>query len=355
MPRLLIAASGTGGHIFPAIAVAEALPKSWEISWLGVSDRLESELVPDKYRITKVRLAGLQTNKWKRVFQFFNVLISIWVVIRLIKSENIHLVFTTGGYIAAPAIIGAKLCGVKVILHESNAFPGKVTRLLGKFCNLVALGLPPAKEYLKKSRTVFTGTPVRKAFLVVQVLPDWVPVGAGPLIIVMGGSQGAIGLNQMVGNVIPTLLNEGCRIVHLTGNKAHREVDHKNFVARSFSKDIAALFQHADLVISRAGAGTLCELSLCGAPAILVPYPYAADRHQDFNASYAAECGAALIVSQHDPNKNILGDALKRLLKSRFDSVDDASDFLAKMSRNMKMIAIRDSEKKLVEIITHFH
>ena len=97
------------------------------------------------------------------------------------------------------------------------------------------------------------------------------PAGKGPLIVVMGGSQGAIGLNQMVGNVISTLLSKGCRIVHLTGNKAFKEVDHKNFVARSFSQDIAALFQHADLVISRSGAGTLCELSLCGAPAILVP------------------------------------------------------------------------------------
>ena len=175
MTRLLIVASGTGGHLFPALAVADALPESWSARWLGVPDRLETELVPERFGLVTVKAGGLQGRGLRKLLQLLRLLAASGTVVRLIRRQRLEAVLTTGGYIAAPAIIGARLCRVPVVLHESNAIPGRVTRLLGRFCTAVAVGLPAAASRIPGSRPILTGTPVRAAFLEPQALPDWVP------------------------------------------------------------------------------------------------------------------------------------------------------------------------------------
>ena len=222
MTRLLIAASGTGGHLFPALAVAEAFETDAPVRWLGVADRLETSLVPERFGLITVNAGGLQGNGLKKLVQLIRLLLAIVSVRRVIRRESIDAVFTTGGYIAAPAILAARWCGIPVVLHESNAIPGRVTRLLGRLCSAVAIGLPDAAQHIPGSHPIVTGTPVRGAFLTPQPLPSWVPRGNGPLLVVMGGSQGAIGLNHMVRRILPNLLSQGCRVVHLTGRKIPR-------------------------------------------------------------------------------------------------------------------------------------
>jgi len=353
MPRLLIAASGTGGHLFPALAVAEALPSSWNVRWLGVPDRLETKLVPERYGLITVRAGGLQGRGLRKLMQLIQLLAATGRVRKVLRKQQFDAVFTTGGYIAAPAILAARWCGIPVVLHESNAIPGRVTRLLGRFCEVVAIGLPAAGERIPGSTAVVTGTPVRAAFLSPQALPSWVPDGAGPLLVVIGGSQGAVGLNRMVRRVVPTLLEAGCRVVHLTGNNDPeiRQLRHPNLVEQPFSDEIPGLLQHADLVISRAGAGSISELAVCHAPTILVPFPQAADQHQDANAACAAELGAAVIVHQHDPEHRALGDALNRLLGPRLHSEDPGCDHLPAMTQGMKKLAVRDAEQQLVTLL----
>ncbi|MFM9111476.1 MAG: UDP-N-acetylglucosamine--N-acetylmuramyl-(pentapeptide) pyrophosphoryl-undecaprenol N-acetylglucosamine transferase, partial [Prochlorococcaceae cyanobacterium] len=298
MPRLLIAASGTGGHLFPALAVAEALPHDWEVSWLGVPDRLERQLVPSRYALHTVRAGGLQGQGLSRLTSALQLLLAVRVVRRLIRRERIDVVFSSGGYIAAPAILAARWCGVPVLLHESNAIPGRVTRLLGRRCTHVAVGLPEAAERLPGCRPLVTGTPVRRAFLEPAPLPAWVPAGDGPLLLVMGGSQGALGLNRMVRTLLPRLAAAGCRVVHLTGSNDPEAglLQLEGVVERPFSEERPGLLQHADLTVSRSGAGSLSELAVCGTPAILVPFPQAADGHQEANAAAAAGVGAAVLV-----------------------------------------------------------
>ncbi len=356
MPRLLIAASGTGGHIYPALTIAEGLDDSWEISWLGVPDRLEKKIVPNKYHMSTISVSGLHSSLIMRFFYISRLLFSTFRVIHILKKRGINIVFTTGGYIAAPAIIASKICGIKVILHESNAFPGKVTRLLGRFCNEVALGFPIANHHLKSCRTIVTGTPVRNSFFLSNPLPLWVPKGTDPLIVVIGGSQGAVGLNSMFREVIPWLLSEGCRIVHIIGNNDEELViDDSNFVERHFVDDMSGLLQNADLVISRAGAGTLCELAVCNLPAIFIPYPYAADNHQECNAAYAAKFGAALIIHQSKSGKTGLKRAIKLLLDSYYSSKQNQSDnLLDQMRRGMNKIAIKDSHHRVVDILKQY-
>jgi len=353
MSRLLIAASGTGGHLFPALAVAQALPSSWEIHWLGVPDRLERQLVPATYPLHTVNAGGLQGRGLQKLINLLRLLASTWSVRQLIRRERIRIVFSSGGYIAAPAILAARSCGIPVVLHESNGVPGRVTRLLGRLCSQVAVGLPQAAERLPGCRPRLTGTPVRQDFLAPAALPDWVPPGPGPLLLVMGGSQGAVGLNRMVRPLLPRLLSSGCRVVHLSGSNDpdSGQLQHPAYAERPFSGDMAGLLQHADLVISRAGAGSLSELAVCGSPAILVPFPQAADRHQDANAGAAAALGAAVIVWQHPPEHPALEQAIWRLLGPRLRGCDPAVDPLLELRGGMERLAVRDADQLLAGLL----
>ena len=240
MTRLLIAASGTGGHLFPALAVAEAVEERWLVLWVGVPDRLETQLVPERFGLVCVNAGGLQGRGLTKLLQLLRLLLASVSVRRVIRRNAIDVVFTTGGYIAAPAILAARWCGIPVVLHESNAIPGRVTRLLGRFCSAVAIGLPAAAKRIPGSQPVLTGTPVRSSFLAPQALPSWVPHGAGPLLVVMGGIQGAVGLNRMVRAAVPALLEQGCRVVHLTGDNDPdiEQLQHLQLVERRFSDEI---------------------------------------------------------------------------------------------------------------------
>ena len=346
MTRLLIAASGTGGHLFPALAVAEALPESWQVRWLGVPDRLETQLVPESIPLTTVRAGGLQGRGLNKVIQLIRLIGAIGSVRQLIRQERIQVVFTTGGYIAAPAIVAARWCGVPAVLHEANAIPGRVTRLMARFCRAVAVGLPVASNRIPGHRPLLTGMPVRTAFLQSQPLPDWVPISDGPLLVVIGGSQGAVGLNRMVRAVVPELLEQGCRIVHLTGRNDPEvgQLQHPNLVERPFSDEIPGLLQHADLAVSRAGAGSLSELAICRTPSILVPFPQAADGHQEANAACAARTGGAVIVHQHAPNETALRDTIVRLLGAD-------GELLKQMRTGMEELAVWDADQRLVDLL----
>jgi len=353
MSRLLIAASGTGGHLFPALAVAQALPGDWQIQWLGVPDRLETELVPAAIPLHTVQAGGLQGRGLQKLLNLLRLIGASWTVRQLIRRERIRVVFSTGGYIAAPAILAARWCGVPVVLHESNGVPGRVTRLLGRLCARVALGLPQAAERLSGCEPKITGTPVRREFLEPADLPDWVPTGSGPLLVVMGGSQGAVGLNRMVRPLIPRLLAAGCRVVHLSGSNDpdSGQLLHPDYVERPFCDAMAGLLQNADLVISRAGAGSLSELAVCGSPSILVPFPQAADKHQDANAGAAAALGAAVIVWQHPLEHPALAQALWRLLGPRLRGCDPRVDPLLQLRAGMDRLAVRDADQLLAGLL----
>jgi len=348
MPRLLIAASGTGGHIYPALVFADSLSKSWEIEWLGVSNRLEIELVPKKYNLITLKVGGLQGNILKKILELCKLVFASIQVSKLLRKKKIDVIFTTGGYISAPSILGAKLTGIPILLHESNAIPGKVTRFLGILCDHIALGIPSSSAYLSGCKTSFTGTPVRSEFFSEKPLPNWVPLGEGVLIVVVGGSQGAKKMNEMVHNVLPWMLEKGCRVVHLTGKNDYfyrnlgKFKNHPNLVVRNFSNEMSALLQNADLAISRAGAGAISELMVTKTPSILIPFPQSADHHQELNAAYMAKFGGAVIVNQHKPKEHILKSIISNLLNS---------NSLMRMKSNMNNYDFINPENKILEIM----
>lgn len=343
---LLIAASGTGGHLFPALAVAEQL-SDYQIEWLGVANRLEKTLVPDCYTLHTINIEGFQQRFGVKTIPILTRFISsVFQVQQLIRKYQIDAVFTTGGYIAAPAILAARLQNIPAIIHESNYIPGKVTRFLSRWCNVVALGFEGAAQYLPQVETVYVSTPVRSQFFNNQVLDLSIPADV-PLIVVVGGSQGAVAVNQLVRQAATAWLDSGAYIVHLTGENDPdvSSFHHPHYFALPFYDNMAGLLQRANLVISRAGAGTLTELAVTSTPAILIPYPYAAEDHQTYNAKVFADAGAGLVFAQSELTTEVLQEKVLELL--RFPSQLEA---MAAKAKNLAMI---DSAECLANLISN--
>jgi len=349
--KLLIAASGTGGHLFPAIATAAALP-DYQIEWLGVPDRLERQLVPEQYPLHTIAVEGFQQKLSLKTLKIaFGLGLSILKVRKLLRQGGFEAVFTTGGYIAAPAVVAARSLGLPVILHESNALPGKVTRFLSRWCDVVALGFAEAAAYLPKVRTLQVGTPVRPQFLLTEnaenadVLPGLAIPPDVPLIAVVGGSQGAVAVNRLVRQCALTWLEAGIWIVHLTGENDPdaQSLTHPHYFALPFYSDMAALFRRSTLAISRAGAGTLTELAVTHTPSILIPYPFAAEDHQTYNARVFANAGAAQRYAQADLTPELLTSKVLHLLQS--------TDHLHTMADAAGKLAILDSADRLAQVI----
>ena len=342
--RLLIAASGTGGHLFPALAVAEQL-SDYKIQWLGVPNRLENTLVPDCYPLNIVKVQGLQKPLGLNTIKIgFNFISAIFQVRKLITEQQIDAVFTTGGYIAAPAILAAKLQNKPTMLHESNFIPGKVTRFLSRWCDKIALGFAGTEQYLPQVATEYVSTPVRSQFLTPQSLDLKIPDDA-ILIVIAGGSQGAVAVNQLVRKTAPAWLEKGAYIVHLTGNNDPdaESFQHPNYISLPFYDNMAGLFQRANLAISRAGAGTLTELAITSTPAILIPYPFAAEDHQTYNAKVFVEADAAIMYPQ--------SELTIETLQSKVNEWLDEPEQLAKMAVRARDLAIADSATKLANSI----
>jgi UDP-N-acetylglucosamine--N-acetylmuramyl-(pentapeptide) pyrophosphoryl-undecaprenol N-acetylglucosamine transferase len=342
--KLLIAASGTGGHVFPAIAVAQKL-SGYQIEWLGVPDRLESKLVPSEYPLHLIRVGGFQGKPGLGTLKTIGGLIKgIFQVRKLLKQGNFDAAFSTGGYISAPTILAAYSLGLPVFLHESNALPGKVTRWLSPFCTKVAVGFVETGKYLPRAKTVFLGTPCREQFLTPQPLDLPIPEDS-QLIVVVGGSQGAVALNQMIRECVDTWLKAGATIVHIVGgaNAVADSIEHPQYIVLPFYDNMAGLFQRADLAISRAGAATLNELMITRTPSILIPYPYAAEDHQYYNANVLANAHGALLFRQEALTAQFLAEEVLSLLQN--------PQRLATMASNTSSLGVINSADLLADLI----
>lgn len=348
-PKILVAASGTGGHLFPALATATELQHmGYSLEWLGVPNRLETTLVADHYPLHTVKLAGLQGRPGIRTVRLLSqCALATRRVRKLLKQGQFSGVFTTGGYIAAPAILAAHSLGLPTVLHESNALPGKVTRWLSSWCTTVAVGFDAAVKYLPKADTVTVGTPVRADFLTEPppTLVDPAIPSDVPLILIFGGSQGAVAVNRLVRQAAPAWLAQGAWIIHQTGNNDPDTdaLHHPHYIHRPFFDNMAALLNRADLALCRSGAGTLTELAITRTPSLLIPYPAAAEDHQTINARVFSDAGAAQLLPQGTLTADALSHTVTQLLQH--------PDQLTTMATAAGRLAVRDSAQKLAALV----
>ncbi|MCS6926679.1 MAG: undecaprenyldiphospho-muramoylpentapeptide beta-N-acetylglucosaminyltransferase [Candidatus Binatia bacterium] len=324
--RLVLAAGGTGGHLFPGIAVAEAVQQCQagaEILFIGTANGLEKEMLPrlgfPLRLIPAEQLRG--RNIWGMARAVWAALRGLGAAWRVIREFTPDLIFSIGGYASGPTVLAGWVRRVPCVLLEPNAIPGLANRVLGRFAARICVGFPRTVQFFPRQKAVYTGNPLRASFSV----PAETQAAASKecTLLIFGGSAGARRLNQTVPPALARLGQDGRpgRIIHQTGKADYDEVRaayaryHLQAEVVPFIENMRDVYDAADLVICRAGAMTLAELTALGKPAILIPYPYAADDHQRANAEVLVQAGAARMILDAELTPSRLSHEIGELLR----------------------------------------
>ncbi|MBZ0158050.1 MAG: undecaprenyldiphospho-muramoylpentapeptide beta-N-acetylglucosaminyltransferase [Alphaproteobacteria bacterium] len=333
MVKVIIAGGGTGGHLFPGIATAEELRDrgaARDIVFVGTEHGLEARVVPrEGYPLRFVRAEGLVGKSFaKKARALFLFLLSLYDSRRILSSVRPDIVIGVGGYASAGMLLAAHLKGISTLVLEQNSVPGLTNRFLGKFVDAVAVTYQESMDFFPKDKTYLTGNPIRRHILKKEPGKDSDQSYALFhleknlfTVFISGGSLGARSINTAMVEALHYLLDlrHTIQFLHQTGEKDHekvmeayRRLGFKGMVV-PFIYQMAEAYSLADLVVCRAGASTLAELTAVGKPAVLIPYPYAAANHQEFNARKLEDMGAARVILDRDLNGETLSTTIRTL------------------------------------------
>ena len=352
--RVLVSAGGTGGHIFPAIAVAQFLRDKYdaEILFVGAKGKMETEIVPRYgFPIKTVWISGLQRKKW-----WDNLLLPLKMFVSIVQAYNIistfkpDVIFSLGAYVSIPVVWGRFANNIPVVLHEQNAIPGLAVRLLAPKASVITLVLP-SKE-LEKYNHVYTGNPVRKNILESEKIPrtealSYFRLEDRPTVLITGGSLGSAFFNKIIAEEGYKILEKGYQLIWQTGKqevpkiKWNSEEWRGRFWQGEFIDKMDYAYRVADVVVSRAGASALSELATIGKPAIIVPSPNVADDHQRKNALSLAQHDAIVMIEEHER---------ERLIPEIIELLED-KERRNSLSQRIRQFGNRDATQKIAEII----
>lgn len=350
--RFLFAGGGTGGHLYPAIAVADEIKKlkpESEIIFVGTKSKIEGRVVPKLgYGFKSIWIKG-----FARKFNMENLLFPIKLFVSLMQSLFISFRFRpkvaigSGGYVAGPAIWGASVLGAKVILMESNSYPGVTTRLLERYADELHIAFEDSKKYLRHPEKLkVTGNPVRtelgssnkeeaKKFFGLDE--------SKTTVLVLGGSLGAASINEAIASCVEELEKKSLQVIWQTGKNYYPKYKSINFNSvkiLDFVEDMNKAYSACDVLVARAGATTIAELTVLGIPSILIPSPHVAENHQYFNAKSLSDNNAAMLIKD-DEVKNILKDKILELTGDK------------SLQRTLKENAIKLSKPEAANIIAN--
>ncbi len=323
---VLIMAGGTGGHIFPALAVADAI-KSQDVPviWLGTAKGLESKIIPKEgIDIEYIRIGGLRGKGLvHKVLAPFKIIDAVMQALKIMRRINPRSVLGMGGYVTGPGGIAAWLMGKPLYIHEQNAVAGLTNRILAKISKKVFEAFPGS--FMQMTKLSCSGNPVRKEFYQLDDVERRLAEREGRVnVLVLGGSLGAKVLNETVPQAINKIDPElRPNIRHQAGERtvdiAHQQYEDAGVMAEvtPFIDDMAQAFEWADMIICRAGALTIAEIAVVGVPAILVPFPHAVDDHQTQNARYLSTAGAAVLIPQDMLNADSLYQEVSKLIQDK--------------------------------------
>jgi UDP-N-acetylglucosamine--N-acetylmuramyl-(pentapeptide) pyrophosphoryl-undecaprenol N-acetylglucosamine transferase len=356
--KVIISGGGTGGHIFPALAIAKSIEKKAsyvDFLFVGAKDRMEMDKVPKEgYKIVGLWISGLQRGLVTKNLLFpFKLLHSIWKAKKIIKDFKPDLAIGTGGYASAPLLYVAAKMGIPSIIQEQNSYPGVTNKILAKFTHKICVAYDNMEKFFPSQKIILTGNPVRDNILGFennkidgQKLFE-IDISK-PTVLVIGGSLGALTINNAIADNIHVLNELGVNLIWQTGisykEKAQKLINNINvrgFNAYTFIKDMHKAYASANIIISRAGAIAISELCCVGKPIILVPSPNVAENHQYKNAQSLVNKNAALVVEDAQANRKLVV-TLKDLLKN--------DDLKASLSSNIKEMAVIDAADRISKI-----
>ncbi|WP_321395018.1 undecaprenyldiphospho-muramoylpentapeptide beta-N-acetylglucosaminyltransferase [uncultured Desulfuromusa sp.] len=324
--RLLLAGGGTGGHLFPAVALAQLLLKQDEtaaVQFVGTERGLESRLLPKLgLPLATVDMVGVVGRGLRGKLELLPKLFkSVVQAHKILGGFQPDLVVGVGGYVSVPVLLMAKMKGIPYLIHEQNAIPGLSNRLLGRWAKLICLSVAESSAGFPGTKTVVTGNPLRQGFDDIAA-----EISDPGTLLIFGGSRGARAINQAVVEMLPLIKTWPVKpvILHQTGEEdfhqvqqAYRDSGFDPDQVVPFIDDMSKAYSEASLVICRAGATTLAELTVCGRAAILIPFPHAAGDHQTANAKALEKAGAAKLLPQNELEADRLAALVKELLEDR--------------------------------------
>lgn len=342
--RILITTGGTGGHIFPALAVAKLLQKQGvEVKWLGTRRGLESTIIP-KHNIPLyyVDVVGLRGKGLKRLLVApLQLLRAVYQAYRIVRRCNPDVVLAMGGFVSGPGGLAAWLLRKRLIIHEQNAVMGLTNQILSRFTSIILTGFPRVSKIKKTYK--YVGNPVRyEITLVPEPETRWIEDKKEINLLIFGGSQGASVFNQVLPSVLAELsLEQKLHIWHQVGEgnvvkevqDAYRKAQLNHVEVVPFIEDMAKAYRWADLVVCRSGASTIAELSAVGIASILVPFPQAVDDHQTMNAHFLVDEGGAILLSEKDFTSEKIKSILTALFSDRKRLIH-----MAKAARKLRKI-----------------
>ncbi|MCE1198845.1 MAG: undecaprenyldiphospho-muramoylpentapeptide beta-N-acetylglucosaminyltransferase [Marinilabiliales bacterium] len=357
--RFIISGGGTGGHIFPALSIGEALRKRFpdaEILFVGARGKMEMEKVPAAgFPIVGLPVAGFYRGEILRNLLFLpKLLSSLWKARSVVRRFKPDLVIGVGGYASGPVLKMAASMGIPTLLQEQNSYAGVTNKLLGRKAEKICVAYPRMERFFPAEKIVFTGNPVREGLEKIgQGSPEafryfGMPEGK-PVVLIIGGSLGARALNDVVKAKLDLIRESEVEFLWQTGKLYYQEISQvleahpvANLHAREFIQRMDLAYGVADLIISRAGAGTISELCMVGKPAILVPSPNVAEDHQTANARSLSDAGAALLITDQELQERLVEEALQ-LVKDQ--------DRLGELARNIRKLATPDATRDIVGVI----
>jgi UDP-N-acetylglucosamine--N-acetylmuramyl-(pentapeptide) pyrophosphoryl-undecaprenol N-acetylglucosamine transferase len=353
--KIIVSGGGTGGHIYPAISIADALKRELpgtEILFVGAKDRMEMEKVPQAgYAIEGLWISGLQRKLTLKNLLFpFKLIHSLWRAFRIVKKFKPDLVVGTGGFASGPTLFVASKLGIKTLIQEQNSYPGITNKLLAKHAKRICVAYDGMERFFPADKTLLTGNPVRQDLFDIdskrQEAQEYFELDPDKLtLVVLGGSLGARNLNVLIESHLDWLATEQLQVIWQTGRLYEADYAHygkgKLVQTRAFLDRMDLTYAAADLLLSRAGASSISELCLVGKPVIFVPSPNVAEDHQTKNALAVVSNDAALLMKESETS------LFKNMLK---DLISDES-LREKLGNNIKKLALPDATSSIVEQI----
>ena len=352
--RILVSGGGTGGHIFPALSIANALKRRLdaEILFVGAENRMEMEKVPAAgYPIKGLPVAGFDRKRlWRNVGVLLKLRKSIKMANEIVREFKPDIAIGVGGYCSGPTLKAAQKQGIPTLLQEQNSYAGVTNKLLPKKADKICVAYDGMERFFPADKIIKTGNPVRKALTEkscdnAKARESFGLHPAKPTVLVVGGSLGALTLNESMERGLRKLVESGIQVIWQTGKnfgdrgeKAAKGMT--GVVVTKFISDMGSAYAASDLVVSRAGAGSISELELLGKPCVLVPSPNVSEDHQTKNAMALVEQDAAVLVTDAEAREK-LTDTILELMRDR--------ERLARMRKNIGELAVRDSDELIVD------
>jgi UDP-N-acetylglucosamine--N-acetylmuramyl-(pentapeptide) pyrophosphoryl-undecaprenol N-acetylglucosamine transferase len=350
--RMMISGGGTGGHIFPALAIADACKNRFgnvEIEFVGALGRMEMEKVPAAgYPIKGIPISGIQRTDMLKNLSFpVKLLRSLWICKRLIKSFKPDIVVGTGGFASGPLLFVAANKGIPCLIQEQNSFPGLTNKWLAKKVQKICVAYAGLERWFPASKIVFTGNPVRKKLLESfdkQISKQAFGLDSQkPVLLITGGSLGARKVNEVVAEHLEIILNDGIQVIWQCGSLYADALKEKyqnqtGLWLDAFIANMGHAYAAADVVVARAGAGTLSELAVAGKAAILIPSPNVAEDHQTKNAKALSSQGAAVLLPEQEAAKRFLHEVKQLLLPENRKNAEKSIMALAKPNATEEIV-----------------